>query len=211
LTVAQDIFTSAVDVALAHKIAVLLRGVSHTHPDWRLPQFVEELRVISSNERRFIGFDDVGEGYAPKPGVITIATMHAAKGLEWDRVYLLAVSNYGFPSALSYDSYLGERWYVRAAVDRSVDHLNLEAELLAQLESVLAQDIESYEEGAATLAGRVEYAQERLRLLYVGITRARREVIATWNMGRFWQKGSGFESQPALPLVALGEYAAREL
>ncbi|MBN1563961.1 MAG: hypothetical protein JXA10_08980, partial [Anaerolineae bacterium] len=185
--------------------------VSHTHPDWRLPQFVEELRVISSNERRFIGFDDVGEGYAPKPGVITVSTMHAAKGLEWDRVYLLAVSNYGFPSALPYDSFLGERWNVRAAVDHSVDHLNLEAELLAQLKAVLAQDMIGYEEGAATLSARIDYAKERLRLLYVGITRARREVILIWNMGRFWQKGSGFENQPALPLAALGEYVAREL
>ncbi|MBN1564300.1 MAG: UvrD-helicase domain-containing protein, partial [Anaerolineae bacterium] len=81
LTIAQAIFTDAADIALAHKIALLLRSVSHTHPDWRLPQFVEELRIISSNERRFIGFDDVGEGYAPKPGVITVSTMHAAKGL----------------------------------------------------------------------------------------------------------------------------------
>ncbi len=100
LTVAQDIFSDAVDIALAHKVAVVLHGAAESHPDWRLPQFVEELRVISGNERRFIGFDDAEAGYEPKPGVVTVATMHAAKGLEWDRVYLMAVSNYGFPSAL---------------------------------------------------------------------------------------------------------------
>jgi hypothetical protein len=33
----------------------------------------------------------------------------------------------------------------------------------------------------------------------------------TWNMGRFWQKGKGFQNLPALPLVMLSEYAQREL
>ena len=47
----------------------------------------------------WLGFDDVEQGYEATPGKVTIATMHAAKGLEWDRVYLMAVSNYGFPSA----------------------------------------------------------------------------------------------------------------
>jgi DNA helicase-2/ATP-dependent DNA helicase PcrA len=174
--------------------------LAQDHPDWRLPQFVEELRVISSNERRFIGFDDAEAGYEPKPGVVTVATMHAAKGLEWDRVYLMAVSNYGFPSALPYDSYIGERWYVR-------DRLNLEAEALAQLEFLNSGDLDSYVEGEATLRARLDYTRERLRLLYVGITRARRELIATWNMGRFWQTGK--ENQPAVPLVMLSEFLGR--
>jgi DNA helicase-2/ATP-dependent DNA helicase PcrA len=174
-----------------------------------LPQFVEELRVISGNERRFIGFDDAEAGYEPKPGIVTVATMHAAKGLEWDRVYLMAVSNYGFPSVLPYDSYIGEKWYVRGSADSPIQHLNLEAEALAQLEALAARS--AYVEGDATLGARVDYAKERLRLLYVGITRARRELIVTWNMGRFWQKGREYENQPALPLVMLGEYVERGL
>ena len=209
LTVGQDIFSDAVDIALAHKVAVLLHGAAENHPDWRLPQFVEELRVISGNERRFIGLDDAESGYEPKPGVVTIATMHAAKGLEWDRVYLVAVSNYGFPSAMIYDPYIGEKWYVRGSSDFRVQRLNLEAELLAQLDAAIAGG--AYVEGDATLEARVAYARERLRLLYVGITRARRELVITWNMGRYWQKGREFENQPAVPLMTLGEYVAREL
>jgi len=211
LTVAQDVFTEPVDVALAHKVAVLLRGVAQSHPGWRLPQFIEELRAISNNERRFIGFDDAEAGYEPKPGVVTVATMHAAKGLEWDRVYLMAVSNYGFPSALPYDSYIGEKWYVRGSADRAVARLNLQAEALAQLDALDRRRVADYVEGQATLRARLDYARERLRLLYVGITRARRELVVTWNMGRFWQKGREFENQPALPFVVLGEYAEREL
>lgn len=199
LTISQDCFSTPVDIALGYKIAVLLRDLSDEHPEWRLPQFIEELRLISNNERKFIGFDDAEAGYEPKPGVVTIATMHAAKGLEWDRVYLMAVSNYGFPSVQSYDTYIGEKRFVR-------DNLNLEAEVLAQLEALLKQDPLSYSEGEATRQARIDYAKERLRLLYVGITRARRELVVTWNMGRFWQDGQ--QNQPALPVVVLNDFLA---
>ena len=46
---------------------------------------------------------------------------------------------------------------------------------------------------------RIDYAAERLRLLYVGITRAKRDLIVTWNTGR---SPSG-ALQPAAPLIAL--------
>ena len=56
-------------------------------------------------------------------------------------------------------------------------------------------------EGSATRVAREEYVSERLRLLYVGITRARRTLIVTWNTGR----REGVRLEPALPLVALHE------
>jgi hypothetical protein len=43
-------------------------------------------------------------------------------------------------------------------------------------------------------------------LLYVGITRARRELCITWNTGRFAAKGT--VNQPALPLIALSNFMA---
>ncbi|PKN89572.1 MAG: hypothetical protein CVU45_06945, partial [Chloroflexi bacterium HGW-Chloroflexi-7] len=53
------------------------------------------------------------------------------------------------------------------------------------------------EPGYATREARIEYSSERLRLLYVGITRARESLIITWNTGR--RK----EARMALPLEAL--------
>jgi DNA helicase-2/ATP-dependent DNA helicase PcrA len=193
LTIGQDIYQTATDVALGYKLAQVLRGMAAEHPDWRLPNYADELRVISQNERRFLGFDDAEQGYEPTPGRVTVATMHAAKGLEWDRVYLLAINNYGFPSLQAYDRYYAERWYLRPM-------LNLEAEALAQLQSLDRGTV--YLEGEASAQARVEVAAERLRLLYVGITRAKRDVILTWNTGKGKDK-----SLPALPLVALAEYA----
>ena len=57
LTIGGDLFDEPVDVALAYKVAVLLRGLAQSHPDWRLPEFAR-LDVISANQRKFIGFDD---------------------------------------------------------------------------------------------------------------------------------------------------------
>jgi DNA helicase-2/ATP-dependent DNA helicase PcrA len=215
LTVAQDLFRpkndpdrpedrarqvdrrAQADLALAHKIAVVMRGIADNNPDYRLPELAAELRAIAENQRRFLGFDDTSTGYEPTEGVVTVATMHAAKGLEWDRVYLMAVNNYSFPAAQPGDSYIAEKWFVR-------DELNLQAEARRQANLLMEGRAEDYEEGAASAEARIEYAAERLRLLYVGITRARKDLSITWNMGRFWK--DGHRNQAASALIALTQF-----
>ena len=180
LTLAQDLFATPADLAIAHKLAVLLRQAERIHPDWHLPELAGELSLIAKNERRFLGFSEDDTGFDPDahPGEVIIATIHKAKGLEWDRVYLMSVNSYNFPSGDALDRYISEKWFIR-------DGLNLEAETLAQLQAVFQPDaFEWYLEGAATDAARLEYVRERLRLLYVGITRARKELILTWNIGK---------------------------
>ena len=201
LTLAQDLFTEPADLALAHKLAVELRHQQALHPDWRLPELTEELGVIARNERRFMGFSEAA--YQARPGEVTVATVHRAKGLEWDRVYLTAVNTYDYPSDQPDDSYMAERWFVR-------DRLNLEAEALEQLRALRDGEPAAYIEGAATLAARRDYAAERLRLLYVGITRARRELIITWNTGRGAEAVGRAPQAMALPLAALVEWWRRE-
>ena len=180
LTLAQDVFNEASDLALAHKLALVLRQVADDHPDWRLPELTSELAVIAKNERRFIGFSSDDSGFDPERhrGRIVVTTMHKAKGLEWDRVYLMSVNNYNFPSNMPNDRFISERWFVRSG-------LNLEAEALAQLTALESMsEYNWYEEGVATRRSRLDYVKERLRLFYVGITRAKRELIVTWNSGR---------------------------
>ena len=46
-------------------------------------------------------------------------------------------------------------------------------------------------------ASRIDYVKERLRLFYVGITRAKKELIVTWNTG------SQGDATPSLPFAAL--------
>ncbi|MCX6031944.1 MAG: ATP-dependent helicase [Chloroflexi bacterium] len=196
LTIAGDLFDRPTDLAVAHKLAVVLRQAADSHPHWRLPELTQELAVIAKNERKFLGFSEQDTGFDPQAhrGKVVVATVHKAKGLEWDRVYLMSVNGYDYPSAFPGDYFIAEKWFVRG-------RLNLEAEVLAQLKAILSEDIaEAYAPpGVATEQARLDYAAERLRLLYVGITRARRELIVTWNMGR--QPGATL--QPAAALVAL--------
>ena len=193
LTLSQDIFTSPTDLALAHKLALVLRQVADENPGWRLPELTPSLHEIARNERRFIGFSSDDGGFNPNEykGVVVISTVHKAKGLEWDRAYLMSVNNYDYPSNQPNDRFISERWFVR-------DSLNLEAEALAQMQAATSTgEYDFYEEGLATRKARLDYVRERLRLFYVGITRARKELIVTWNTGR---KG---DATPSLPFAAL--------
>jgi DNA helicase-2/ATP-dependent DNA helicase PcrA len=91
---------------------------------------------------------------------------------------LMSMNNYDFPSGREYDRYISESWFLR-------DNLNLEAEALAQLKILdQAGDYGWYEESNPSQDARMDYISERLRLLYVGITRAKRELFITWNSGR---------------------------
>jgi len=192
LTVSQEIFSAPSDLAMAHKLALVLRQIADENPAWRLPELIPSLLEIARNERRFIGFSSDDSGFNPRayPGIVVVSTMHKAKGLEWDRVYLMALNNYDYPSDQAGDQFIAEKWFLR-------DHLNLEEEALAQLKAAISStEYEYYEEGSATRRARLDYVRERLRLLYVGVTRARRELFLSWNTGRG-------EATPSLPFAAL--------
>jgi DNA helicase-2/ATP-dependent DNA helicase PcrA len=199
LTISQDIFSASNDLALAHKLALLLGNFHDDHPDWRLPELNEQLNLIARNESHFLGFSEEDVGFDPShhAGKVVVTTMHKAKGLEWDRVYLMSINNYDFPSFQPNDQYISEKWFLK-------NRLNLEAETLAQLQSVLSKDeYRFYQEGTATQSARLDYVRERLRLLYVGLTRAKKDLIITWNTGR---QG---DLMPALPFVALESWQTR--
>jgi DNA helicase-2/ATP-dependent DNA helicase PcrA len=187
LTLAQDVFSAAPDLALAHKLALVLRTAANDHADWRLPELTSELAVIAKNERRFIGFSSDDSGFDPDRhrGKVVVTTMHKAKGMEWDRVYMMSVNNYDFPSNMPNDNFISEKWFVRTSAHSANVRLNLEAEALSQLTALEStSEYDAYEEGTATLQSRLGYVKERLRLLYVGITRAKKDLIVTWNSGR---------------------------
>ncbi|MCY4061918.1 MAG: ATP-dependent helicase [Chloroflexi bacterium] len=189
LTIAGDIFRDVGEIATAHMVALYLARLAQTHPLMRPPEFAAELYDIASNKRRFAGLSDDEGQFDPDAhkGKVTVTTLHKAKGLEWDRVYMISINNYDFPSAEANDSFIGEKWYIR-------DDLNLSAEALAQLAALKEGSV--YREGRPSLNARIDYAAERLRLLYVGITRARKALTITWNTGR----GSATEATPLLAL-----------
>jgi len=194
LTIADDIFHDPAELSLSHKIAVFQRQLVNQHPDWELPALLDELKSLARNERRFFGPGEQSD-FNPDEykGKVVITTAHKAKGLEWDRVYLMSVNNYNFPSGDPGDNYIAEKWFVR-------NQLNLPSEALSQLRTINSQGSIPYIEGKATKHSRLEYVRERLRLLYVSITRAKQELVITWNTGY----SSKYSS--ATPLSALSNY-----
>ena len=202
LSIAQDLFLNPVELALAHKLSSLLRQLNNAHPDWRLPEFTEELANIAQNERRYLGFSEEDEAFEPDryPGKVVVTTMHKAKGLEWDCVFLTSLNNYNFPSGESYDQFQSEKWYLR-------DNLNLEAETIAQLKTLIERHpFDWYQPGIASEQARQEFIRERLRLLFVGITRARRWLTCTWNIGRSFSN----KNMPALAFLELINYLEKK-
>ena len=67
-----------------------------------------------------------------------------------------------------------ERWFLR-------NKLNLQAEVLSQLENAAKGHSADYIEGEATRVDRLHLISERMRLLFVGITRARMELLLSSN------------------------------
>ena len=180
ITLAQDLFTRPSDLAVAQQLAVSLHRRAEANPSWRLPEFATELDSLAESRHAWHELGEEEAGFDPDEhrGVVVVTTYHKAKGLEWDRVYLTSLNNYDFPSADDDDQFRGERSYLRGG-------LNLQAEAEAQLLVALGEDdARSYEEGMATREQRLDHARDRLRLLYVGITRARKELVLTWNKGK---------------------------
>jgi DNA helicase-2/ATP-dependent DNA helicase PcrA len=196
LAVSQDLYTKPLNIALAYELAVQMRHALNLHPDWQLDFFIAELSAIAENVRRFSSLGEMDSGFNPDDykGQVVIATIHKAKGLEWDRVYLTSINTYDFPFGQTDDQYVAEKYFVRGQT-------NLQAEALAQLDILLTnRDVYTwYEPGRATQTARMDFVRERLRLLYVGMTRAKKELIITWNSGK---KGN---LQAALPLRMLIE------
>ncbi len=166
LTLGQDLFEDE-QLASAQRIAAYLRGKAEQNSHWRLPDFARELEVaIRGHSAIFAG--DSAE-FQPRPGRITLTTMHKAKGLEWDLVYLVGVDGEWFPHDLS-DRFRGEREFLNA---------DPAEETKAALLRLLGESASS--EHLATDDAHVEIIAERLRLLYVGITRARRYLGFSWS------------------------------
>ncbi len=193
LTISQDLFDQPEDMAIAFQLAINLRQASLIHPRWGIHEMIDELRAIARNRRGFAGFSTSQGGFEPAAhrGSVVVATMHKAKGLEWDRVYLTSLNAYDYPGDPKQDRFIAEKWYLH-------DQLNISMEACEEARCLVANS--PYLQSKATYQARIDYIRERLRLLFVGITRAKRDLIVTWNTGR-----SG-DIKPALAFSALSEW-----
>ncbi len=174
LVIAQDVLTKESDLAIAHSLALSLRRLAALNPQLSLADLSRELDDIASNRQTFMSSALLESGFEPQAGVVTVTTMHKAKGLEWDRVYLTCVDQLEFPHDPA-GQFRGELWFLGGHDPSTEARKQLEALTSG---GPIPSDMELLRQA------RVEYIAERLRLLYVGITRARRDLIISYSRER---------------------------
>ena len=126
--------------------------------------------IISNTKNRVFNYiiDVVYEinGYEPQPGSITVCNYHKSKGLEWDCVFLLGLVQYNFPDNVK-QKFQSDRWYLK---DR---YKNPIAVVKSEIDKILNKSIDiDY-----MYKSKIDVINEKIRLLYVGITRAKEMLI----------------------------------
>ncbi len=151
------------DLAAAYQIALMIGRWRDIHPEWRLPEFSAQLYELASGRLPLKLSGPIEFGYQPSPGRITLATQHSAKGMEWDGVFLVGIEGRWIPSNLD-APFMGDEGILGA---------DPVAEMTAQFQLLMNGSENKFSNRSATESAHIELISERLRLLYVGITRAR--------------------------------------
>jgi DNA helicase-2/ATP-dependent DNA helicase PcrA len=181
------------DLSIAYEIAALLHRWRQLQPQWRLPQLAEQLGEIARGRRRLQMTTPSDIGYEPAPGRVTLATQHSAKGLEWDAVFLVGIDGFWIPVSLA-SPFLGVHEFLGG---------DPAAEATAQLRQLMTGHAELFPGRTATESAHIEVMSERLRLLYVGITRARSYLhISRSRVTRYFQQEREARATPALGALA---------
>ena len=105
-------------------------------------------------------------GYEPYPGSITVCNYHKSKGLEWDCVFLLGMTEFNFPDNI-YQKFQCDKWYLKEKYKNPEANIKSEIDLMLQGEVTKNYPKEIKE----------NLIKEKIRLLYVGITRAKEMLI----------------------------------
>jgi DNA helicase-2/ATP-dependent DNA helicase PcrA len=183
--------TAVSDLVSAYQIANVVRQWHDLQPDWRLPELAEQLNEIVHGRHplRNVGADF---GYDPEPGRISLSTQHSAKGKEWDAVFLVGIDSMWIPGDLE-ATFLG-----------TLDFMNGDpiAETRAALLRLMEIKSGVYPGRSATDSAHIDIICERLRLLYVGITRARRVVnISRSRQTRRYKKNYDAPAATAMQVI----------
>lgn len=179
------------ELATADKLAA--RVAKQSYPDNSIATRIEVLNEIINTE----SFEcvDAAEGEAEslytQPGKLTIITMHKAKGLDWDYVFIPFLHENMIPGRLRVPTqaqFLGD--FSLSEVAR--------AQIRAKLHGVPIPDVMDAWKQAATLK-----INEEFRLLYVAMTRAKRLLwmSAAENAPFTWSKPEALSPQQPCPLL----------
>jgi len=188
--VAATIEPDDADRATFNRVIATIRDAEPDPERDRLANLLRWLQETRDRHRRLRGTPE-DDAVRIAPGTLTVSTFHQAKGLEWNVVFATGCDDYWFPGSL-------EVWrpQMRAYLGPGDPLVESRNELRA-LARAWPLDHPLRDPVAALDADGVELVAERLRLLYVVLTRARRALWVSWHR-------SGQRSQresPVLPML----------
>lgn len=172
--VIQSLYRKPEELFVGRYVIDQLEQVLGSLPDTDWQEIAQEFQVILENRLNNLPSEILA--FDPEPGSITVTTLHRSKGLEWDQVFIPQLSAYEFPTQF------GERPLGLAFLE----DVDLQAEALAQLRQLNPEGNWDPQADSATEQAFLDLAAERLRLLYVGITRSKRRLtLSVSSQSRF--------------------------
>jgi DNA helicase-2/ATP-dependent DNA helicase PcrA len=190
LFLAERVELSGKKLALAQNLALEFGRLLQQNPAWQLDQLTAEMPAIRDRLRQFAETLTEMEGFEESPDLVSLSTLHKAKGMEWDTVFIGGITS----SQFQYDDddyFMGEKFYLTPEVR------NPEAAARAELDYLLHEKKAVDPDRKA----RQELIAERIRLLYVGITRARENLFLSAHA-----KKNGWDKDPAYVFIALSNF-----
>lgn len=155
------------DKAMTQAVASYVKFETKTNPDLTLEEISDQL--LNTKNPIFKHIADIIydlQGYEPVPGRVTVATCHKSKGLEWDCVFVLCLTDYNYPTSLS-GKFRSDYFYFKENLRNPV------AIGKAEIQRILGESMCRN----PFLQAKVEVLNEKIRLLYVAITRAKEYLV----------------------------------
>lgn len=166
LHIAECLHFDDEQMAIAQKVAMDIQYMMLLNPNWRMAELAAQLKYIRNTYNYFANLVYERNGFTAEPGTINLITYHKSKGLEFDTVYLTCMTSEEFPAKLE-DKFRSDYWFLKQ------DYKNPTAVAKAELDRLLGE----VQPLSPIDKARIETIQERLRLLYVGITRAKENLL----------------------------------
>ncbi|MFN7146197.1 MAG: 3'-5' exonuclease, partial [Myxococcota bacterium] len=184
-SIARTLLAEGPTLDIAHKVAGIVRqqlrgesaltGAEETWAERPLPDLADIKRVIAelraSNRQRSL-VPNAEDLTPPQPGQVQVLTLHRSKGAEFDAVWIPDLGAYTIPRKGTMSRF---PW------DTSEVNLMGQKGLIAQAAVERFAKGEPLDEAAILESARQEAVSEKLRLLYVGITRAERFLTLSCN------------------------------
>lgn len=186
--------------SLVYYVAFYVRYLLNENPNITLKEILNIL--LDSSNKVFNHIIDVVyeiNGYEPQPGSITVCNYHKSKGMEWDCVFLLQLTKYNFPDSIE-GNFQCDKWYLKEK------YKNTEALIKEKIDFIVNGEVtQNYHKQI-----KIDLIKEKIRLLYVAITRAKEMLIMSGSSFKTEENNKRQEQIPCLYLNVLNQIIKNE-